>query len=326
MTLSTSARAITIKDNLINIGFSSTGTSAANYTYASNVALGGDAIISGNTFTGCIGNGIGATNLVTITSGSSIVTNNNFIRGVGSPVTTYIAVTSASDQVIKDNIFDQSTTDGTVEDLVSGLSISSTYHRNTNQIAYIPIFNGQFSADSIVGSSMATGSIGVTAINNYTQIYILTASLRHLFYEYDINALLPDDIKILHAKVGIFNSAALATMDVTNNNLNLSFVIQETVSANYTTGTNSILDVKNRRNTLLESLTVPLDLYVNYAASAADTVYLICDVAGTASNADNFIVSKNNSIKLKMSLNSNITVLGSGNNWLISPIVLKCIW
>ncbi len=327
MTLSTSVRNINIKNNSIDIGFSSTGSMPANYTYASNLSLGGDAVVAGNMFKGCIGNGSGSTNLMTVSSGTSTITNNNFIRGAGSPVATYIAITSASDQIIKDNIFDQSTVDGTTDVLVTGLSSGSIYHSNKNQIIYIPISaaGGTFTSDIINGNVSAdAGASVVTTGFNYLSVFFDNVSPRSFYVNFDLNSCMPDSTKLLTAKIGIFN-INIGAGTLTSGAFVIQIATDNVVPANFTTGVNSILDVKNNGSSLLDSFSDSLDLFANYAAVQANTLYLTAN-SSDASDSNNFINTKDKCMTVQVYIANDINTLGAGQAWKISPLVLKCIW
>lgn len=325
MALSTSFRSIKIKDNLIDLGYSSTGTVAANYTYTSNMTLGGDAIVSGNTFTGTIGNGVGATNLTSISSGSSIVTDNNFIRGTGSPITYYINVTSASDQIIKNNIFDQSTVDGTIETLVATLSTRSIYHSNKNQISYasIPMDAGGFNTDLAGGNMVSNSSVTVSITGTFQSVFVNSTALRQYYRSFDLNHVLPDSVRVLAAKAGIYNVDLGSTL--TSGSYAMSLDVFNIVAANFTAGTNSILDSKNNSGLYIETISNSLDLFANYAAVQASTQYLTIDTS-LGNDPDNFISGKDKCMSLVIALVNDINSLGAGQDWVLSPLVIKFVW
>lgn len=330
MSLSTSFRNIKITNNSIDLGFSSTGSIAANYTYDSNLTLGGDAIITNNTFMGSIGNGDATTNLMSIIDGSSIISNNNFIRGTGSPVNTYVNVTSSTDQIIKDNIFDQSTVDGTSDILVSGLSANSTYSHNKNQIIYIPISmgGGSFSTDLINANvAIDTSSSAVTTGFNYLRVFFNNVAARTFFINFNLNASLPDSVKILSVKAGIFNFR-VGVGTLTSGTFTLQMQADNVVPANYSTGTGSILDAFNYSNVgVLDTVFAPdLDLFANYATLQLGALYVTADVVADAGDPNNFINTKDKCISIQVYITNDINVLGSGQSWLISPLVVKCMW
>jgi len=326
MALATSVRNVKIRNNTIDLGFSSTGSAVANYTYDSNMSLGADAIINENTFSGTIGNALGATNLTSISSGSSIITNNNFIRGTGSSITSYIAITSTTDQIIKDNIFDQSTTNGTVENLVSGLSARSIYQSNKNQISYatIAISSGLFTSDTTAGDIANDASGSITAQFSHLSVYINTLVARTFYTTLNLNNALPQAVRILSTKAGIYN-INIGSAALTSGSYSLTLQVQDVVTANYVTGTNSILDSKNNEPIVPENISTSIDLATNIAALQAATQYLTLDTS-TGSDPDNFINYKDKCITLFVYMTNDLSVLGGGMDYVLSPIVIKYIW
>lgn len=131
MAVASSLGSVKVRDNIIDIGFASDGGSNTTYTYDSCMAIASSSVISGNTVSGCVGGSTGSTNLVTVSSGSSIICHNTFIRGSTS-VNLYISVSSGNDIIVTNNIFDQTTTNGSSATLVSGQTGGSILATNLN--------------------------------------------------------------------------------------------------------------------------------------------------------------------------------------------------
>jgi hypothetical protein len=167
MSISTSLNSVKIRNNTIDIGHSSNGSTPITYTYDSALIKNySDATISGNTLSGCFGNGDAATNLINIMSGSCIITNNIFVRGTGSPIAAYVNNAGTNDQIIVNNIFDFPNVDGSSTTLISGLTSASIYDRNLNQIKSYLVFNIQ-SVD-LASSPQTTTSSSITDITGMT--------------------------------------------------------------------------------------------------------------------------------------------------------------
>lgn len=333
MTTPTSFRSVKIKDNLIDIGSSST-----NYFYSSCMSLGADALVTGNTFSGCVGNGVGSTNLTVITDGSSLISNNAFIRGVGSPINSYINVTSVNDQVITDNLFDQTTIDGTPSHdiLVTGLSTGSVYHSNKNQTIYIPIqlatgagtdpSGGRYFQDNVTDAYSDNGTIYVERASFGTNFTVFTDHK-------DLNSILPPGIRLHELKIGILapflGAGSVISATPSDNQFILTASSVDNVSTNYATGPNSILDVKYEFDLTSGgdfppdfTVSTTYDVHGNFTAMRTATQYITLTL-----NDERFRNTKDR--MLFLSADQFITLsnaTGGGVLFRISPILAKCIW
>ena len=153
MTINSSIGNVIIEDNTFDYGFftpdGTSQTSFTLYSYTNCLTTNSDAKIQGNTFSGITSSGFGSHLVVNVSnsvSGSQTITNNNFIRG-SIPIAAYVDMSTAiNDAIITQNIFDQSTVDGSIETLVktptlttSSLIPNISYYANKNQISYLPI-------------------------------------------------------------------------------------------------------------------------------------------------------------------------------------------
>lgn len=333
MTTPTSIRNVKIKDNLITTGSSSTGSTPIVYTYTSNMSLGADAVIYGNTFSGCFGNGISSTNLISITSGSSIITNNNFIRGVGSPIAVYIAATSATDQTITNNLFDQTTVDGTIDVLTSGLSDGSIFHSNKNQVIYIPIQLGTGTytdPSNIRYYTTANSSVANNLI--YFESSIFTTASQYAVVNYILNDILPSGIRVAEMKIGltaVVGAAAVLSATPSDNQFNMGITSVNNASANYTAGVNSLLDVK-AQIALTDGGDLPVDfgldttydIHGNITAMQAATQYITLSFA----NDERFRNTKDRMLGFSFIHYMKLLTAGNGIVFRFSPILAKCIW
>lgn len=335
MTLETSLANIVISNNIIDQGRFSDGTTPVAYNYDFNAWIFGSANIIGNNFF----SSSAGTDMLNIDDCSCIITNNKFVRG-STTINSYIRNYGPNDQIITNNLFDQSTVDGGASDasnvLVTGLSASSTYSHNKNQIIYVPIAipGGTFTTSIANGDIVVDTSLSaVFNTFNYLLIGINSTSLTTFYINFNLNDALPDSVKLLTAKIGIFNIVA-GVGTLTSGTFSMQAAVDNVVPANFTTGLNSILDVKNQPGSTigtagtggsLDSVSATLNLFTNYAAVQANTLYLTADFS-TASDPNNFVTTKDKCMSIKVLLNNDINVLGSGQLWKLSPIVVKCMW
>lgn len=164
MTISSSLNNVKINRNTIDVGHSSNGTSPTTYTYdPALMSIFADAVIFGNTLSGCVGNGDSITNLINIVSGSCIITGNTFIRG-SSTIAAYVNNAGTNDQIVTNNIFDQTTVDGASTLLVTGLNSASIFEKNLNQSKIYSIFNMQSVALANDFTSTAAPATDVTGM------------------------------------------------------------------------------------------------------------------------------------------------------------------
>lgn len=145
---------ILIDGNTISYGKSTPdGITDAYYSYQNAIYTAADAIITENFISGIgssgsnpmvyIDNGTGG-------SGSCFISDNKFVRGV-STIEAYVVVNSSADQTIINNFFDGYTVDGVSnENLVIGLTATSTYKENKNQTGYMAVPKFPYMIDQII--------------------------------------------------------------------------------------------------------------------------------------------------------------------------------
>jgi hypothetical protein len=331
MTLETTLTNIFIEGNVIDQGVSSNG-SPITYNYTNRAQISGSSNISGNTFA----NPTASENMLDITAGSCIITNNKFIRA-STTISSYINNAGSGDQIITNNIFDNSTIDGTNDIIVSNLTETSIYKDNKNQVIYIPVsvvpallgtdtsnfFKfGHFDATNF-GLGGTGGGSGLRFDNAYIgrlayrgDIALTQASAN--FY-LDLTNHIPVGASIIDSKIGLYAPTVGATIAGTNEFIT-NLISQNVNRANYAAGTNSILDVKNNIGTVNETDTATYSPLVLSNLNST-TQYL----QNTPTTPSFFCNNGNFSIIFTMAL----VVTGSSSDetvFQISPVVLKCIW
>lgn len=160
---------IVVENNVIDKSAWTDGLTPTVYKYDHCAHIYGSAKIEGNTFANP---NVGADMLKTQT-GSCTIRNNKFIRN-DTTISTYIkhVYTDGSGiHNITENVFDNSTVDGTSEKLVSGLNVGSIYTRNRNQTGfiYIPVYNNDRAQLSFIALAHDQFQNTNTNVFNYTQ-------------------------------------------------------------------------------------------------------------------------------------------------------------
>lgn len=117
---------VLIEGNTVEAG------NAFNYNYI--IFTSSDCRIMNNYFSG-IKDDVGASVMLWLTNGTNNISGNTFVRG-SSSINAYIVNIGSYDQIITDNIFDSSTSDGSSQVLASNLTATSLYDRNKNQTGY----------------------------------------------------------------------------------------------------------------------------------------------------------------------------------------------
>lgn len=277
MTLETSLANIIINNNTIDQGRFSDGTTPATVNYAFHAWIYGSANISHNTFMGPAA----ASDMLNLENSSSKISNNKFIRGATS-ITSYIKNHGTQDQVIVENVFDQTTIDGTNEAIVSGLTSTSTYERNINQIAYLvlslvedmAVFDTYLSASAgqyfsgdrpsygsdpgaFASKFQFTGKLGFDRNNENpligldAQNYLFLADASATEHQiprtfskvFNLNTSLPSGAMLLSAKIGMKMNTNPGGLNVAGSDFNNQFLLRLVVSNDVLTShTNGITD------------------------------------------------------------------------------------
>lgn len=288
MTLETSLANIVVRNNTIDQGRFSTGASPVTYNYAYHSWIYGSSLIEGNTFLAPIA----SSDMLNIDNCSCTISKNKFVRAA-IHINSYIRNYGSNDQAITGNVFDASTVnDATNEELVVGLSNTSLYEGNKNQIAYKVFALQDFTntADLHYGSSfIALGTDSPSLANLRSQITEFTVSSFYpnsiltvqdtaqtsLGIFFNVSNLLPNGVKLLELKVGVKITGGVIAAS-SNNWIDLSIGSHDAVS-NYATGTNSIMDVNNN------ALTFPTPARLDYSITVPSGMqYLSLDVSGNS--------------------------------------------
>ncbi len=314
---------VRITNNTFDQGAFSDGATTTTYKYDVHInSTNNDMMIEGNTFFHILS--IGDTNSVSNTFIRSVNANtinvhyNRFIRST-STINSYIAFGSSAGS-ITDNFFDLSTIDGTNDVLVAGLGSTTLYERNQNQVAYIPIpIAGFANSHDTPGTSTLHADLNASFIG----LFVGTTGQKEFTFNIPINASLPENIRILGLKLGIYLINIGATFDsgAGTNEVDFSITSQDIVPANYTAGLNSILDAKNNISLTVQSVSSPYNVFSGLAALTSATQYLLLDTSASV----NFITGKNFSLTVVVDALLKITVAGSAELF-VSPIVARCVW
>jgi len=323
MTLETSLASIIIRNNIIDQGRVSDGATPVTYTYAYHAWILGSSLISGNTFAAPTA----STDMLYIDNCSCTITGNKFIRGSTS-IGSYIR-NAGNDQTIVNNTFDSSTIDGSSETLVAGTLTTSNYYGNKNQTIYIsvPMAPQATRNTGVAGSVMDfVGETNYAAIANAQALTIVNGKATYGETEtnFMINPYLPEGVRILSFKFGAHrgNSGAPALNGAATNSFSLKLKSIDTVTANYATGTSSIMDTFNTLNNTLDTTTVSQDLNASsfFSTTMLTTQYYSIDVSANSY----YINNKSYAIIAQFAVGF---LLSSGTATLyFSPTVIRCRW
>lgn len=343
MSLASSITGIKINSNMIDVGRFSDGTSAANYTYSSMLSLTGSATINANTFQGCIGGSSGSTNLITLGSGSCLIKNNLFIRGAGSPVNTYITCTGSDDHVIRDNIFDQPTTDGSSDTLVSGLSSASLYANNKNQSATVevPVSSDMMMYSASSNSPTWTGAYGSVNSVFWAESPIVTSTsgpnsdfitiedsagtvTRSWIKRFNLSTVVPKGAKVIGAQAGTGAIGGSFLVD-SSSFFAIRLTSYKKIATQGTSG--SILNVIDNRNNV--SNYIQQDAYNSTLMNALtfSTTYVALDTTNYSSSdvSENYRVGGDYNTVLEWKFKYT-KIDASTVGYVFSPIVIKYRW
>lgn len=333
MSVETSLANIVIRNNTIDQGRFSDGVSPITYNYDFCASILGSSMITGNSFLSAPPLPATPTDMLNLHDCSCVITSNKFARGSTS-INSYIRNYGANDQMITNNIFDQSTVDGAIDILAIGLSSSSSFYDNKNQIVYVPITLVDKIVDSkqsltggtIYSQAIAPGAATITQLSDFnTYFHVRVADLVFNWTKclININAAIPKNVTILEAKIGLYgiNSGATTVATAGHNFFDIDLFSQSTVPANYSTGVNSILDSLNKSTVTLGAESVLYDTHANYATVIASTVYITLPIP----TPSQFVNDDSSSILARVSMVTHLSVAGE-IIWDLSPLVIKCRW
>lgn len=271
-----------IDGNSIDVGFSTTnGSNITSYTYPSLLLTNADCKITSNNFAAITSNASSGI-MASINNCSCEIQSNYFVRG-SSSLLAYIQATGTTDNTIIDNIFDGYTTDGTNTSIVLGLTNTSQFTRNKNQTQsiyisldeIIPNINNsanyqEYSVDDssppavIVSNpnslSFKTGSFAT--LTSFSDS--LTGTIRTIKKKVCLSNILPDGVKILEAKQGLWMSSS-NSVDTANK---IFLSVERTVSDSF------VLDARTLAGGPtfeLDSSNIYNDLEMSYPSSGTLT-------------------------------------------------------
>lgn len=320
MSLETSLANIIIKDNILDQGRSSDGTTPVTYNYSYHAWVQGSAIIDSNVFSAPAA----SSDMLYLDECSCIITKNKFIRN-GTSISSYIRNTGAYDHVITHNIFDESTIDGSDDVIIKSLSNKSVCHSNKNQTIYVPVV--WFDSIVDIPSSATDTILGLGGIanpnvqrqNNYINITRTSTANSSLVADIPLGQSIPEGATLLECKIGLASAINGVTF-TGDNTFSLILIGQETLSANYSAGLGSLLDVFVRRTTVAQSVTSTYDMATNTASLQGATQYVT-----VAPTLDYFTNNGNSVFTLFLSCKIQTSVITSLVHR-FSPIILKCRW
>lgn len=213
MTTEASLANIVIRNNTIDQGRFSDGTTPVAYNYDYSAWIFGSSNITGNSFL----SSVASTDMLNIDTCSCNITHNKFVRGSTS-INSYIRSYGANDQSITNNLFDSTTINGSSLTLVTGITATSIYTRNKNQTGYlyVPIF------DNSPGITGIIDAFNQTTLNDYTlgqskfgglgsQLIFKSGASVSFSKNFNIGSLLDRGVKIKEIKLGTFISTGTIT-------------------------------------------------------------------------------------------------------------------
>lgn len=356
MSISAVVSSTIIKGNVIISGTSTAdNTTITTYSYDECIFTSGDAIISSNYLSG-VNSNTSTSKMIDISSANCQITANTFVRG-NSNINSYVNMSGSNGQIITNNIFDNTTVDGTSEVLVANITADTIYTQNKNQTAYkaINLLSGgagywdenpfnyvYFNPFPIAGNTNVTNSFiatksplngdgyGYPNQNTYLILgaFAAVASGQILGWHttVDLTDELPDNVQVLGVKVGVSGShtgTILTTGASAGNNLQalqMQLTSYPLVSANFATGTGSILDTLT--TSAYTRVAAPqIDMTnANLVSLQTTSQYLSASGFGTqfATNTGTEIIAEINLI---------MTPNNTGSfTFAISPLVVKYRW
>ena len=327
---------VVIDSNTIDYGIS---TSGATYYYSTGLELSADALVTNNSM-----GGLASFNtLINIYAGSSIIKNNKLNRGPNT-ILYYIAASSASDQIITNNVFDSATVDSEVnETLVTGLTTSSVYKENRNQTSYMAVSKVNNTVYPTPYTTIPLPNTSSELTYNYYGDFASTLELFFLSYAsgsgaggtgvkvmFDLNDYLPDNVQILSMVVGL----QMINYSVYNACTGGSAALYSQVSlpANYslTSLTGSLADVNSMLLTANHQGNVPASFTLGGCAGqvplttfATATQYLSIDATSVPAY---YITGKNTKITVLYDTAWGFNAANGTMEILESPLLVRYRW
>jgi hypothetical protein len=333
MSLTSTLSNVIIKNNTISTGAqTSNGSSIGSYVYTTSLSSNADCDIFGNIFAGLNETG----NMLSLTGGSHKVSNNNFIRQ-STIINSYINYTGSNDCMIVDNFFDSSTTDGTNELLVIGLTVNSTYERNKNQIAYTSTNVHPYAKPHNVVTGMTvlfdtTDGTGFLQGLENTSLTVTSPATVGAIFKMDLSTILPSNVQIMDVIYGFYVEAG--PIDTSgSNSFYMDMVAGLTSSVSYTSPALSLADAHYQTtagsdgvnySSSLSATTLNISSGGDLTNFQANTQYLKINVAGS-SVPQYYVTNKN--IPIYLLIEYKVSVLNASTAVLTnSPLIIKYRW
>jgi len=329
---------------------------SSSFTYDYLLITSADCTITSNNFSGITPGGTHS--MIWLSNSTNNIHGNTFIRGASS-VTSYIQATGSVDQIITNNIFDAMTTDGSNENLATGLTVTSIFEKNKNQIKYavIPMSTEEASIYGTTYASTAHAIIkmtpdftyavraGAVQDNNIAEIWdqqTNTPTSRYFGKSLDLNGRIPQGARILDVKTSIYNESTVPldttggintftiAMQTSNNHLlaiDSKTYPSDTVSnwmLNYGAKYTLTINAGNEAN--LRSAYQVLEL--NASNFTTDSSHSLISGA-TVTNQDissNFITGADDSLTVSFKFNFLRTASVFDLIIVMSPLIVKYAW
>lgn len=342
MALASSLNNVKIGNNTVDVGLFSDGATPVTYTYDSCMQIGADSLISGNTISGCVGGSSGSTDLVTVISCSCLIQNNVFIRGAGSPVGSYLNFTGTDDNIVIDNIFDQPTIDGSSEELVTGLTSTSTYERNKNQTKHAAILPSAGEYRSSREQPDWTSAINFASeilnhpddVNTYRYIVKTNvrsdavASGRYIEYFFNLSNYLPKNVKVLGHLIGMKFGQLGSNL---NTSVTSSVIVRTSttlaslpVSGSFASPNSTLAYIDGDSDSGSSNLENTVTTTVNILSGAYDITTMHYNTADYSGN--DFTIQNSTNVIVAVRYSFTTVVTQSSTNVLWSPLLIKYRW
>ena len=335
------------------------GGAGGAFTYKYMMFNSADSKILNNHFSGIVSDA-GAAVMIWLANCTNNVRGNTFVRG-SSSINTYIVSTGSNDQIITDNIFDNTTSDGSNTILASGLTANSLYEKNKNQTAYAMVPVGAAKDGTVITNGWSvfestTGPFTAPSTALYTtsgylydmmvlKIFDTTASPSgHQFgLSLDVSSRVPAGAKITDIRISLYNPSGVISAFLTSGNffeLVLSSSRNHTDSINLTTYQSSttfaswMLSFSSKASL---SLTTGNELYPSYQVLEIPTTSFTgtyIDSSGGSHSvtgtdiSDNYVVGNDNTILANLRFVYTASAAGSAAHplLLISPLIITYTW
>jgi hypothetical protein len=338
MSLEASVANIVIRNNRFEQGRSSDTGTLTTHKYTAHAWIYGSANINSNVFM----SPSTSSDILNIDNCSCTITNNKFIRGSVS-INSYVRVYGSNEQIITDNIFDQTTIDGSSENLVLNVPSTSVYERNKNQTKYIAVLpsSGYFKAwidprlmdiNNNYSSQILTDGAS-SDVRFLTQTHLVSNSSnpgpqRYVTYYFNLSNFLPKNVKVLEHLIGMKYGSLGANINTTVTStifakMNTT-VASQPISASFASPASTLAFI----NGTTTSGTANLENTVNTNTTITSGNYNTTTVHYNNGNyaANSFINVDSTNIIFSMRYSFSTTVTSGSSSILWSPLLIKYRW